>query len=1026
MIRRPIRAVSGTPMPERNALEEILDKLQKKDTYGVFAQPVDPEELPDYHDVIEHPMDFGTVRKKLASGRYRSFEQFEDDVFLICNNAMQYNAPDTIYFRQACSIQDMARRNFQEVRADLISSGAERKSEGNLRSAFSEKNTIKKVHSGIAPRPLGFHVASEKKPLRQPCRDTRESLRCDISSMEKKTIKKHYRPPPESRTSDIPFMENKTLRKPQYRTPTESHPDIFSTEKKTLMKSRHRTILKPRCYDVSSMEKNIIKKPQHRTATEARISDVFSMENRKAKRLQCRTAHKSPGSGHSSIEKMPENKPQCKPELESELAGSDVSSMGKTTPKEYQSRTDLEPEHEQEPGPLCSDTSSHDKETQKEHESIIAPEPLGSDLSSGATLASSVGTFTDLRKIAANGNVSATDPCTGFSRVEVSGIALAGDTGTESPTVKACEIERSVTVSESADGISSPGENKSEKPDDVPAKSSPSKFGLKPFVNRRVTYTLDDQPAAETGSVFDVFEGETKQLVSVELDSEYSYARSLARFAASLGPVAWEIASKKIEQALPPGVKFGPGWVGEYEPLLTPFLSVGASTQQLPATRKGKRNEIKSEAMSAGSRKNKGNSTMSQVSNGECKDISSRPKNQTTVGIPSNKASNPSKEGRERSRVQKQGLFGVNLELQPCTSRTTSLQQQKNEAASDLSEKNETAMHRLGICPEAQTSTPSLISQGWTQVQTETQKLQLLQQQQQQQQNRVAQMQSQAQKLQQQQSQTQKLQQQQNQLAGDLAKTYTNETTRHRPEIYAEARTSMSHGVTHLRNSQLQPEQLKQPYAVTFQRKNDGLDMNFGALNNVKSCDNRQNAPFGIITSHQPGVQYWLARGSQEQAVNDPLRMNSTGNVSNRFTNNPGRPMPTVQVPKRENPAAAAHAWMSIGASAEWKPVNGGSPSFNPSPASRIHGGINIKPEPLWGVPENNPVPTKGLVFFPQLMSNDLSRLRSPWQGLAQPSRPNDTLPPDLNISFQPPVSPARSSSGILVDSQQPDLALQL
>ncbi|KAL5659037.1 hypothetical protein ACJX0J_032200, partial [Zea mays] len=68
-----------TPLPDQKALEMILEKLQKKDTYGVFAEPVDPEELPDYHDVIEHPMDFGTVRKKLARNAYRSFEQFEDD-----------------------------------------------------------------------------------------------------------------------------------------------------------------------------------------------------------------------------------------------------------------------------------------------------------------------------------------------------------------------------------------------------------------------------------------------------------------------------------------------------------------------------------------------------------------------------------------------------------------------------------------------------------------------------------------------------------------------------------------------------------------------------------------------------------------------------------------------------------------------------------------------------------------------------------------------------------------------------------
>lgn len=34
-------------------------------------------QLPDYSDVIEHPMDFGTIRKKLARNAYRSLEQFE-------------------------------------------------------------------------------------------------------------------------------------------------------------------------------------------------------------------------------------------------------------------------------------------------------------------------------------------------------------------------------------------------------------------------------------------------------------------------------------------------------------------------------------------------------------------------------------------------------------------------------------------------------------------------------------------------------------------------------------------------------------------------------------------------------------------------------------------------------------------------------------------------------------------------------------------------------------------------------------
>ncbi|XP_062081535.1 uncharacterized protein LOC133787501 [Humulus lupulus] len=108
----------STPLPDIKLLLFILDRLQKKDTYGVYSEPADPEELPDYHEVIEHPMDFGTVRKKLTGGAYAFLEEFEKDIYLICTNAMQYNAPDTVYFRQARSIHELAKKNFENLRQD--------------------------------------------------------------------------------------------------------------------------------------------------------------------------------------------------------------------------------------------------------------------------------------------------------------------------------------------------------------------------------------------------------------------------------------------------------------------------------------------------------------------------------------------------------------------------------------------------------------------------------------------------------------------------------------------------------------------------------------------------------------------------------------------------------------------------------------------------------------------------------------------------------------------------------------------
>ncbi|XP_015691210.2 uncharacterized protein LOC102700130 [Oryza brachyantha] len=114
---------TGTPLPDKKLLLFILDRLQKKDTYGVFSEPVDPEELPDYHEIIDHPMDFSTIREKLLNDSYTTLEQFESDVFLLTSNAMSYNSDDTIYYRQARSIEALAKKDFENLRQ--VSDGEE-------------------------------------------------------------------------------------------------------------------------------------------------------------------------------------------------------------------------------------------------------------------------------------------------------------------------------------------------------------------------------------------------------------------------------------------------------------------------------------------------------------------------------------------------------------------------------------------------------------------------------------------------------------------------------------------------------------------------------------------------------------------------------------------------------------------------------------------------------------------------------------------------------------------------------------
>jgi hypothetical protein len=96
-----------------------------------------------------------------------------------------------------------------------------------------------------------------------------------------------------------------------------------------------------------------------------------------------------------------------------------------------------------------------------------------------------------------------------------------------------------------------------------------AKSGRKPILTEESSRSTYCQPQPSS-SIYELpvsssYNETRKLLVPVGVQLQQSYPRSLARFAAQLGPVAWEIASKRIERALPPGTKFGRGWVGDGE-----------------------------------------------------------------------------------------------------------------------------------------------------------------------------------------------------------------------------------------------------------------------------------------------------------------------------------------------------------------------------------------------------------------------------------------------------------------------------
>jgi len=84
-------------------LGSLLDKVIKndEDKGGIFSQPVPREDFPEYYEVIEKPMDYSTMKKKVSRGEYRSAQAMQKDFVLIMANCKTFNAPDSDIVKEA-------------------------------------------------------------------------------------------------------------------------------------------------------------------------------------------------------------------------------------------------------------------------------------------------------------------------------------------------------------------------------------------------------------------------------------------------------------------------------------------------------------------------------------------------------------------------------------------------------------------------------------------------------------------------------------------------------------------------------------------------------------------------------------------------------------------------------------------------------------------------------------------------------------------------------------------------------------
>jgi hypothetical protein len=73
--------------------QKVLSICWKSKGGYYFHDPVDPSKygIDDYFEIIEHPMDFGTIKKKLTFNVYNNVQEFIIDTKLVFDNCIRYN-----------------------------------------------------------------------------------------------------------------------------------------------------------------------------------------------------------------------------------------------------------------------------------------------------------------------------------------------------------------------------------------------------------------------------------------------------------------------------------------------------------------------------------------------------------------------------------------------------------------------------------------------------------------------------------------------------------------------------------------------------------------------------------------------------------------------------------------------------------------------------------------------------------------------------------------------------------------------
>ncbi|XP_032481131.1 LOW QUALITY PROTEIN: transcription activator BRG1 [Phocoena sinus] len=173
--RPPAEKLSPNPPNLTKKMKKIVDAVIKyKDSSGrqlseVFIQLPSRKELPEYYELIRKPVDFKKIKERIRSHKYRSLNDLEKDVMLLCQNAQTFNLEGSLIYEDSIVLQSVFTSVRQKIEKEEDSEGeeSEEEEEGEEEGSESESRSVKvKIKLGRKEKAQDRLKGGRRRPSR--------------------------------------------------------------------------------------------------------------------------------------------------------------------------------------------------------------------------------------------------------------------------------------------------------------------------------------------------------------------------------------------------------------------------------------------------------------------------------------------------------------------------------------------------------------------------------------------------------------------------------------------------------------------------------------------------------------------------------------------------------------------------------------------------------------------------------------------------------------------------------------------